>query len=272
MPMINLIAVNIAGIDIFIAVILLAFICELVDSSLGMGYGTALTPILLLIGFENAIAIIPAVLLSELITGITASFAHHREGNVNFAKGSKHLKIALTLGLCSIIGATAAVFIALSIPAQWLKTYIGLMVLTMGLIIIATLHKDYSFSWKKIIGLGAIAAFNKGMSGGGYGPVVTGGQLLSGVEGKNAVGITSLAEGITSLSGVLIFLGAPLLMSQPDNKIYWSLAVSMMIGAMLSVPFSTKIVKSVNTKTLKLYIGVLTTGLGMFTLLKLYVL
>jgi hypothetical protein len=29
------------------------------------------------------------------------------------------------------------------------------------------------------------------MSGGGYGPVVTGGQLLSGVNGKNAIAITS---------------------------------------------------------------------------------
>ena len=31
------------------------------------------------------------------------------------------------------------------------------------------------------------------MSGGGYGPVVTGGQIFSGVNGNNAVGITLLA-------------------------------------------------------------------------------
>ena len=250
--MINLIAINIAGFDLFFTVIIFAFICELVDSSLGMGYGTALTPTLLLMGFESAVAIVPAVLLSELVTGITASLAHHKEGNVNFTKGSQHLKIALTLGLCSIIGATAAVFIALNIPNLWLKTYIGLMVITMGIIIIATLNKNYAFSWKKIIGLGAIASFNKGMSGGGYGPVVTGGQLLSGVNGKNAVGITSLAEGLTSLVGIIIFLSAPFFMNQTNNTIYWSLAISMIIGAMLSVPFSTKIVKRINTQTLKL--------------------
>lgn len=270
--MINLLAINIAGFELFFTVIIFAFICELVDSSLGMGYGTALTPTLLLIGFESAVAIVPAVLLSELFTGIAASLAHHKEGNVNFKKGSTHLKIALVLGFCSIIGATSAVFIALSIPNLWLKTYIGVMVIAMGLIIIATLHKNYAFSWKKIIGLGAIASFNKGMSGGGYGPVVTGGQLLSGVNGKNAVGITSLAEGLTSLVGVIIFLAAPFFMSQTDTTIYWPLATSMIIGAMLSVPFSTKIVKRINTQTLKLAIGLLTTGLGIFTLTKLFLL
>ena len=41
-----------------------------------------------------------------------------------------------------------------------------------------------------------IASFNKGTSGGGYGSVVTGGQLPAGVDGENAVGITSIAEGL----------------------------------------------------------------------------
>ena len=38
---------EVIGIQLIGAVIILAFMCELVDSSLGMGYGTTLTPILL---------------------------------------------------------------------------------------------------------------------------------------------------------------------------------------------------------------------------------
>ena len=38
----------------------LAFVCEFVDSTLGMGYGTSLTPILLLMGFEP-LQVVPAV-------------------------------------------------------------------------------------------------------------------------------------------------------------------------------------------------------------------
>jgi len=260
--MIELFGVEILGVQIFLALIILAFFCELIDSSLGMGYGTTLTPILMMIGF-GPLAIVPCVLLSELITGITAGIAHHKAGNVNFKRGSIHLKIALVLATCSIIGATIAVSVAISIPKLWLKTYIGLIVLGMGIIILLTLNKEYKFSWKKITGLGLIAAFNKGMSGGGYGPVVTGGQILSGVNGNNAVGITSLAEGLTCIVGVIVFVVSP-------ETVNWDIAPSLIIGALLSVPFSTFIVKKLPTKTLKIAIGTLTLILGSVTLIKVF--
>ena len=258
----DLCRVELFGIEILIAVIILAFICELVDSTLGMGYGTALTPVLMILGF-SPLAIVPCVLLSELFTGVTAGLAHHKVGNVNFKRGSLHLKIVSVLVACSIIGATIAVFVAISIPSIWLKTYIGVVVLGMGLVILLTYKKEYKFSWKKIIGLGSIAAFNKGMSGGGYGPVVTGGQILSGVKGNNAVGITSLAEGLTCIVGVIVFIASP-------KFVDWSLAPSLVIGAMLSVPFSTLIVKRLPSKALKLSIAVLTIVLGLYTLYNIY--
>ena len=260
--MIELLDVEIFNIEIFFVIILLAFLCEFIDSTLGMGYGTALTPVLLLVGF-GPLAIVPCVLLSELITGITAGLVHHKVGNVNFNRGSIHLKIVIVLATCSIIGATLAVYIAINIPKIWLNTYIGLMVLGMGIIILSTLNKDFRFSWKKIIGLGSIAAFNKGMSGGGYGPVVTGGQVLSGIQGNNAVGITSLAEGLTCVVGVIIFIVSP-------ETVKWSLAPSLIIGALLSVPFSAFVVKKMPTRTLKITIGLITLVLGLITLIKLF--
>jgi len=259
--MIALTVIEIFGAEVFLVVIVLAFFCELVDSTLGMGYGTTLTPVLLALGF-GVLAIVPCVLLSELFTGITAGIAHHKAGNVCFKRGSIHLKIAIVLALCSIIGATLAVFIAISIPKLWLNVYIGLMVLLMGIIILININKEFKFSWGKIVGLGSIAAFNKGMSGGGYGPVVTGGQILSGINGNNAVGITSLAEGLTCVVGVIVFILAP-------DPVNWGLAPSLVIGAMLSVPFSTFIVKKMPTKSLKISIAVLTLALGAYTLIKL---
>ncbi|KYK31576.1 MAG: hypothetical protein AYK22_02390 [Thermoplasmatales archaeon SG8-52-3] len=253
-------SIELFGLEIFIFVILLAFFSELLDSTLGMGYGTTLTPILMLFGF-GALAIVPCVLLSELITGISAGMVHHKIGNVSFKRGSVHLKIAIVLATCSIIGATLAVFIAISLPKFWLNLYIGLMVLMMGIIILLALNKNFRFSWKKIVGLGSIAAFNKGMSGGGYGPVVTGGQILSGVNGNNAVGITSLAEGLTCIVGVIVYIISP-------EIINWSLAPSLIIGALLSVPFSAFIVKNIPTKALKVAIGTLTIILGVITLIK----
>lgn len=60
---------------IMIVIVIIAFFCEFIDSSLGMGYGTTLTPLLLLFGYE-AIQIVPAVLLSEFITGKCSTGFH----------------------------------------------------------------------------------------------------------------------------------------------------------------------------------------------------
>ncbi len=268
---------------IIIAVI--AFLCEYMDSTLGMGYGTTLTPVFLLMGF-SPMQIVPAILLSELITGLLAGFFHHLEGNVdlkpksvdvfNIAKMLRplgyiktlrksipsHLKVALLLAACSIVGTVVAVFVAVSIPKFWLKLYIGCLVLSMGIIILICFNREFKFSWKRVGLLGLIASFNKGMSGGGYGPVVTGGQILSGVEGKSAIGITSLAEGLTCLVGVITYLLVC------NNPVDWKLAPYIVIGAVLSVPLSAKSVKIINERKLKVAIALLTIILGVLTILK----
>ncbi len=269
-----------------LAIIIIAFLSEYVDSTLGMGYGTALTPLLLIMGFEP-LQVVPAVLLSELITGLLAGFMHHSMGNVDFRpktisikkiyesikkigiknsfnKGLPfHLRVVLLIASCSIIGTVSAVFLAISIPKFYLKLYIGVLILVIGIVILVTMNRKYGFSWKKITFLGIVASFNKGMSGGGYGPVVTGGQLISGVEGKNAIGITSLAEGLTCAVGIVVFL----LTKSVTN---WVLAPYLIMGAVLSVPLSAITVKKMKTDKLRWTIGIFAIILGIITLIKLF--
>jgi hypothetical protein len=140
---------------------------------------------------------VPAILLSELVTGLSAAFFHHRLKNADFKMGTIDSKIAFVMAGCSILGTLAAVHVALNMPRFYIKLYIGILVFSMGVLILFTLDRTFRFSWQKISFLGLLAAFNKGISGGGYGPLVTSGQILSGVQSKNAIGITSLAEGLT---------------------------------------------------------------------------
>ena len=261
---------------------IIAFASEFVDSSLGMGYGTTLTPLLIIMGY-NPLVVIPAILTSELITGGFAAFMHHRAGNVRFdfrndpdhrivkkmrllgyMPRSNASKIVLVLAICSLAGAVTAVFVAINIPKTYLKVFIGLMVLSMGILILLKRNSKPHFSWKKIVGLGVLAAFNKGLSGGGYGPLVTSGQILSGVDTKNSVAITSLAESFTCLVGVCTFL---LLGSKFD----WNLTLPLLAGAVASVPFSTRIVKKLKVKNFTLIIGTATVVLGLFTLYKVII-
>jgi uncharacterized membrane protein YfcA len=238
----------------------LAFACEFIDSSLGMGYGTSLTPILLLLGF-HPLQIVPAVLLSEFVTGLTAAFTHHSLRNVNFNPRSKDTKVALALSTFAVAGTIASVLIAVKLPPYILKTWIGIIVIVMGVAILVALNRRPKFSWGRIAVLGTVASFNKGMSGGGYGPVVMGGQILSGISVKNAVGITSLSESVTCLVGVIMYLT---IKSSAD----WVLAPWLMAGAVLSVPLAAHTLKRIPEKKGKIAVAVIVILLGCLTLAK----
>ncbi|MFH1279465.1 MAG: sulfite exporter TauE/SafE family protein [Candidatus Eisenbacteria bacterium] len=238
----------------------MAFFSEYIDSSLGMGYGTTLTPVLLLMGY-SPLQVVPAILFSECVTGIASGLSHHRAGNVDFRRGSRARRTMTILVACSIVGTVAAVFLALNLPQTVIKSYIGLMILGIGVYILIARNRPGRFSWGKIVGLGGVAAFNKGISGGGYGPLVTGGQILSGVEEKSAVGITSLAEGLVCFVGLVLYFFF-------GSGVDWLLAGSLAIGAMLSVPAAVWTVKIMPERALRNSIGYATVFLGLLSLIR----
>lgn len=264
----------------FILYALLSFVCEYVDSTLGMGYGTTLTPLLLLIGFEP-LQIVPAILFSEFITGILAGIFHHRFGNVFFdfhredsvrmsrlgflgyLPRSFDAKVTYILIILGVLGVLLAVFFSINVSKFILKLYIGLMIFVIGIYILIRINKQSIFSWRKFAIIAALSGFNKGVSGGGYGPLVTGGQVVSGRSAKRSVGSTSLAEGIVCLVGFFAYV---LL----ERKIYWLLALPLFVGAVLSTPLSALSVKKIPEKKMKLIIGLVTISLGVLTLVKVF--
>jgi len=199
------------SVDIAVIIILGAFACELIDSSLGMMYGTILSPVLIIAGFDPLV-VVPSLLLSQAFSGFIASITHHQLRNVDFSIKSgvterlrklgyigafrrnmpSDLKVVICVSCFGILATVIASMAAMNIPKAALKTYIGVLVLVMGAILL--LGFKFRFSWKKIVGIGILSAFNKGMSGGGFGPVVTSGQLISGRTSKNSIGATTLAE------------------------------------------------------------------------------
>lgn len=266
--------------ETLIAVFIISLCAEYMDATIGMGYGTTLTPILLLVGF-SPLQIVPAILLSQFISGIFASFLHQGAGNVFFdfkndtenkivkrlgklgyLPRSNASKVVMVLVISSIIGVFISIIIALNLPVFYLKLYIGIMIVAMGLIIILKHETNAQFSWKKIIGLGVLASFNKGISGGGYGPLIVSGQILSGVETKKSIGITALAEGVTCFIGVITYFIV-------GTDVDWLLAPYLVIGSLISVPLSVYTVKRMPIKKFTLIIGFATTLLGIFSLIKL---
>jgi uncharacterized membrane protein YfcA len=267
---------------LFIVILLISCCAEYIDATLGMGYGTTFTPILLLLGF-SPLQIVPAVLLAQFVAGLFAAFLHHGAGNVSFdfRKDEDHKiakilgslgymprstdsKVALVLVTCGVFGVIVAVLVALKLPVLYLKLYIGILVLAMGIVVMMKYKSAINFSWKRIVGIGILASFNKGISGGGYGPLIVSGQILSGVGPKNSIGITALAEGVTCFVGVLVYLII-------GTHVDWILAPYLVVGSLISVPLSVYTVKKMSLREFTFVIGLATTVLGILTLVKVII-
>lgn len=272
-------------VGLFLVIILLAFSCEFIDSSLGMGYGTILSPTLIIMGFEPVV-VIPSILLSQAFGGLTASIFHHQFKNASFHRNSKDLKTVIIISGFGILATILAVSISINLPKELLKSYIGVLVLIMGIIVLR--NKSFTFTWKKIIGVGILSAFNKGLSGGGFGPIVTGGQILSGQEAKSSVGITTAAEAPICIIGFLTYLfgrtifeiDIPVLeMKFADfmhlmfsSKIFqWELYFALIMGSVLVAPFGAFTTKMINKKYLHYILGILISFLGLWTLYKTWI-
>jgi uncharacterized membrane protein YfcA len=147
----------------------------------------------------------------------------------------------VTLSLLGLIGSIIWVVIAVNLPKLLLSLYIGTLFAVTGLIVLATKNKNYGFSWIGLIGLGSLAASNKGISGGGYGPLVTSCQILAGVKARSAIGIISLAEGVTCVAAVLMYVLI-------GKNIDWLLSILLSIGVVLAAPLAAFIVRKIESR------------------------
>lgn len=206
--------------------------------------------------------VVPAVLVSELVTGVAAGLLHQRDGNIDLPNDARARCTLGLLALLSSIGALAAVILALRLPGRWLGYAIVAVVLAMGVVTLLTARRRIRYRAGGILAIGLIAAFNKGLSGGGYGPLVTSGQVISGVPARQAVVITSLAEAFTCLIGLI---GYASMKGLPDP----SLTLPLAAGALLSVPWATVTVRHLPETAIRAAVGVLTLALGLVSLAKL---
>jgi len=258
--------------ELVIAVIILAFLFETMDSCAGMGFGTGLTPLLFLMGYEP-LQVVPILLISEAITGFTSTFFHQEFENVNFTikkplnKETRIMIMIALTGSIAIFGSVILTYFAIKFPTDIIKTYVGILVLMMGIIALLKLRRKSSYYKPKLLtGFAALAGFNKGIGGGGYGPVVMLGQVFSGIYEKTATAIVSLAEGFVSIVGFITFL----LISAYGITIDYLLLPSIFSGGFIAAILSPYIVRVFPNKAWKVIIPIYAICMGIVTITLLY--
>ena len=247
-------------------VALIAFSSGLVSSVFGGGYGTILTPALVLLGYEREV-VVPCTLISQLISGLFLVALHHKLGTIRIGKGSEDVRVASVLAACGLAGLAIAALALLALPGDIVDTYVGVMVFAVGLVVLlkrnAKARENGPSELKKLVAIGVLSAFNKGLSGGGYGPLLSGGQVAVGARARSAIGRTTIMNIIVCLGGTLLYaiLGF-------DLDIWLVLAAT--VGLSLMTPLSAYTVKRAGEKKLKMGMGLVITALGMGMLIKLF--
>ena len=261
--------------QLILYVILLAFLFETMDSAAGMGFGTGLTPLLFACGY-SPLQVVPVLLISEAITGLAGGFFHQEFDNVGYSwqqPFNQETKVMLTIagiGCAAIVASIILAYLAIQFPPRAIKTYVAILVLAMGFISLLRLRQPAKrvFRPKMLALFGALAGFNKGIGAGGYGPVVMLGQLFSGIYEKTATAIVTQAEGIVSLVGVIAWFGV----STAGVSVNLLLLPSVFAGSFIAALVAPYMVRVLPNQFWKIVIPVYALGIGIFLVIKLYIL
>ncbi len=111
-------------------------IMEFIDSALGLMFGTVLSPLLIIMNY-NAKEVVPSILISQAIGGFINSWRHHRLRNADFNPGTTDRSIAVTVTWFGVFASLIGVFLSAKISPKALNSYIGILVLVIGLLILS---------------------------------------------------------------------------------------------------------------------------------------
>ena len=186
----------------FLAFVLVGFLAQIVDGSLGMGFGVISSSILLAQGIPPALAS-ASVNAAKLPTTGTAAISHFLHQNLNW-------KIVRSLSIFGALGGVIGVVLLTSLKGAALAMIVNAYLTLMGVLIIWRGVKDYapnllSTTRSHIIGLAG--GLIEGI-GGSWGPIVTTSLLGSGTESRYAIGSSNFAEFVVSAAVFTAFVVA----------------------------------------------------------------
>ncbi|MGQ9722915.1 MAG: sulfite exporter TauE/SafE family protein [Candidatus Jordarchaeum sp.] len=235
--------------------VIIAFVAELIDSGLGMMYGTLVAASVILLGF-NPVLGVPSILISQAMGGLTGAAFHHKLSNADFGLNTKDSKIVLIIVLPGLLAVLVGVYIGLNISIWALKSYIAVLVVFMGFFCLFPLR--YRFDWRKMFMVSVVAAFNKAISAEGFGPIVSTGNILGGLGTRRAVAVTTYSEAIICTVSFLAwnFMGGRVL------ELWFPLTIC--IGAVVGATIGPRITEKLKPHWLKIAVGILAIVSGIY--------
>lgn len=212
---------------------------QMVDGTLGMGFGVTSATILLWMGVSAAAAS-AATHMAKLPTTFVSGLTHWRQGNVDKAT---LIRVAIPGGIAAFIGAVVLVNLSLESAKAWmagLLLFFGLVIfLRFGFnksLIPAPRH-GHSAWW--LSPLGALGGFTDSMGGGGWGPVVTPSVMtVTTHEPRKVVGTVNAAEFFVAVCASIGFLTGA---DKIEDNMPWVAVLGLIAGGVVVAPFAARL-------------------------------
>ncbi|WP_281336627.1 sulfite exporter TauE/SafE family protein [Flavobacterium eburneipallidum] len=229
---------------------------QLVDGTLGMGYGATSSSFLLAYGISPAISS-TGVHVAEMFTTGASAISHHKFGNIN----KKLLKNLLIPGAIGSI--TGAYLLADVIDGDTIKPFIAIYLMILAVvIIIKALRKNITKKKTKKLGfLATFGGFMDSIGGGGWGPIVTSTLLGRGRNPRYTIGSVNAAEFVVSFASGITFM----LFGGING---WQVIIGLILGGVIAAPLGAYLVNKIQRKPMMVVVGVLIILLSLKTLWK----
>jgi siroheme synthase-like protein len=228
----------------FLMMLITGFFAQMVDGSLGMGYGTVSTTLLLANGVNPAI-VSSRVHTARVFSSGVSGYSHHRFGNIN-KKLFKSLVIPGIIG--AVIGATLSYYGQkysswVRIPLSCYTIYLGYYIMRKAFKKATNKSKVKRAGW-----LASAGGFLDAFAGGGWGTLVTSTLLSKRRSPRYVIGSVCLAEFFVVLvSSITFFI---LLKSIPLIDI-----AGLIIGGLIAAPIAARLVGKLPLKTMFIIVG-----------------
>lgn len=224
--------------------ILVGALAQLVDGSIGMGFGMLSSTLLITLGTSAALAS-ASVHLAEIGTTLVSGFSHWKLNNVDF---QLLRKIALPGSIGAFSGATFLSWLDLSDA----KYFVSVVLMLLGFFLLYRFifpkHVPITTNPKFLPFVGLFGGFLDASGGGGWGPVATPVLMTAtSLEPRKVVGTVNAAEFLVAVSA-----SAGFLLNINRINFQWEVVIGLAIGGMLLAPIAAKIVAT----TPRLILGV----------------
>ncbi|MEU2350239.1 sulfite exporter TauE/SafE family protein [Modestobacter sp. NPDC049651] len=237
---------------------------QLVDGSLGMGYGVTSTTLLLALG-TNPAAASATTHLAEIGTNLASGLSHWRFGNVDW-------KVVGKIGVPGAVGAFAGATVLSTVSTEVAEPLMCLILLALGIYLLVRFtlrgidkrHLGKPMRKRFLGPLGLVAGFVDATGGGGWGPVGTPAILASGrMEPRKVIGSIDTSEFLVSLAASLGFLFA---LGSQGIKVSW--VIGLLVGGLIAAPIAAWLVRHVPPRLLGSGVGGIIVLTNARTLLK----